>query len=236
MVRIAVCEDDVKVLDTICQMIVDNLQCEHSILKFTSAEEVLSYVDEYGDASINILVSDIELPGENGVEMSGRLRNVHPDMQFVFVTNYTDYIEDVFSVDPVYYILKPVKTEKLVEALNKAISRIEKNNEQCITITRNTKLIRIKLNEIKFAESDRRTINLHLHSSSVHFNMRLDELEKKLPENFLRVHKSYLVNMNYIGSISNNKIVLLTGEEIPVAKAKYTDVKGSILKYLGDKL
>ncbi len=236
MIRIAVCEDDVEVLDKICHIIDENFQREHITLKFTSAEEVLAYIDEYGATSINIVVSDIELPGENGVEMSAMLRIKCPDMQFVFVTNYTDYIEDVFGVDPVYYILKPVKKEKLVEALDKAIARIEKNNEQCITIMRNTKLVRINQKEIIYAESDRRAINLHLYDSSVHFNMKLDELEEKLPENFLRVHKSYLVNMNCIGSISNNKLILLSGEEIPVAKAKYSDVKGSILKYLRDKL
>lgn len=236
MVRIAVCEDDVKVLDTICQTIDDNLKCEHSTLKFASAEEVLSFVDEYGGSSIDIVVSDIELPGENGIKMSELLKLKYPDMQFVFVTNYTDYIEDVFSVDPVYYILKPVKTEKLIEALEKAVARIAINSEQCLTIMRNTKLVRIKQNEIKYAESDRRTITLHLFGSFVHFNMKLDELEKKLPESFLRIHKSYLVNMNCIGSVSNNKVILLTGEELPVAKAKYTEVKNRVFKYLGDKL
>ncbi len=236
MVRIAVCEDDVMLLDTICQMIDDNLHGEHTTMKFTSAEDVKRYIDEYGVASINILVSDIELPGENGVEMSRQFKARCPDMQFVFVTNYTDYIEDVFSVDPVFYMLKPVRAEKLVDALDKAIERIERNSEQCITIVRNTKLIRIKQSEIRYAESDRRTINLHLYDSSIRFNMKLDELEEKLPLNFLRVHKSYIVNMNCIGSISNNKVILLTGEEVPVAKAKYTEVKTSILKYLGDNL
>ena len=176
------------------------------------------------------------MPGLNGISMAKELKAFHPRLQFIFVTNYTEYIEEAFSVEPVFYILKPVNPQKLSEALNKAILKIEAENHNTFNITSKNKVLRIRFDEIKFVESYRRTIIIHELRQNTELVMKLDDFCSQAPKFFIRTHKSYLINMNMIRNISNNRMELFTGETVPVSKAKYHEIKTAVLRYLGEEL
>ena len=135
MINIAVCDDNTVFLDEIIKLIDDILTEEHTITKFTNAQALISRIEDYSDQCIDIVLTDIEMPGLNGIAMAKELKTLHPRLQFIFVTNYTEYIEDAFSVEPVFYILKPVEPNKLSEALNKAILKIDAENHNTFNIT-----------------------------------------------------------------------------------------------------
>lgn len=236
MINIAVCDDNTVFLDEIIKLIDDILTEEHTITKFTNAQALISRIEDYSDQCIDIVLTDIEMPGLNGIAMAKELKTLHPRLQFIFVTNYTEYIEDAFSVEPVFYILKPVEPNKLSEALNKAILKIDAENHNTFNITSKNKVLRIRFDEIKYVESYRRTIIIHELRQNTELVMKLDDFCKQAPDFFIRTHKSYLVNMNMIRNISNNRIELFSGETVPVAKAKYHEIKTAILRYLGEEL
>ena len=236
MINIAVCDDNPIFLKEIIALIDKVYTDEHTIISFSNAQALLSHVEDYSENCIDIIITDIEMPGMNGVSMAKALKPLYPRLQFVFITNYTDYIQDVFSVDPVYYILKPVDPQKLLEALEMAVIEIDAGNRNAINITSKKKVLRIRYDEIKYVESYMRTILVHEIRRNTEILMKLDDFQKQLPSFFIRTHKSYLVNMNMVRSISNNRIELFSGEIVPVAKAKFPEIKKTILHYLGEKL
>lgn len=236
MINIAVCDDNPVFLKEIISTIDKVYPDKHSIFAFSNAQALISHIEDYSEDCIDIIVTDIEMPGINGVNMAKSLRPLYPRLQFIFITNYTEYIQDVFTVDPIYYILKPVDPKNLVEALDKAVAAIDAGNRNAVNITSKKKVLRIRHDEIKYAESYKRTILVHELRRNTEALMKLDDFQKMLPPHFIRTHKSYLVNMNMIRSISNNRIELFTGEIIPVAKAKFPEIKKEILHYLGEKI
>lgn len=236
MINIAVCDDNPIFLKEIIALIDKVYTDEHTIISFSNAQALLSHIEDYSENCIDIIITDIEMPGMNGVNMAKALKPLYPRLQFIFITNYTDYIQDVFSVDPVYYILKPVDPQKLLEALEMAVAEIDAGNRNAINITSKKKVLRIRYDEIKYVESYMRTILVHEIRRNTEILMKLDDFQKQLPSFFIRTHKSYLVNMNMVRSISNNRIELFSGEIVPVAKAKFPEIKRTILHYLGEKL
>lgn len=236
MINIAVCDDNPVFLNEITKLIEAVLSEEHTISKFDNSQALISRIEDYSDECIDIVLTDIEMPGLNGISMAKELKAFHPRLQFIFVTNYTEYIEEAFSVEPVFYILKPVDPQKLSEALIKATRKIESENRSTFNVTTKNKVLRIRFDEIKYVESYRRTIIIHELRQNTELVMKLDDFCKQIPTFFIRTHKSYLVNMNMIRNISNNRMELFTGETVPVAKAKYHEIKTAVLRYLGEEL
>ncbi len=231
--NIAVCDDNSIFVDEIVSIIVNTYGSEHTVFPFTNPQALISHIEDYSENCdcIDIVITDIAMPGLDGVNMAKELKPFFPRLQFIFVTNYTEYIQEVFAVEPIHYILKPINKSKLQEAIDRAIEKTEASNRNAIFISSKNKMLRIRYDETKYVESDRRTIIVHELRRNTDILMKLDDFQKNVPPFFIRVHKSYLVNMNMIRSISNNRVELLTGETIPVAKAKYPTIKKEIIDY-----
>lgn len=233
--NIAVCDDNIVFLNDFVAEINKVTGGIHRILKFENAESLIEKINNYSDDCIDLVVTDIELVDMNGLEMAKTLKKNYPRIQIIIVTNYTEYIQEVFSVEPLHYLLKPLDSEKLKEALERAEKAVEIGKRNTISITSKNKLVRVHCDEIKYVESYMRTILVHEIKCNTEIYMKLDEFCLRLPPFFIRTHKSYLVNMNMIKSISNNRIELFSGEIVPIAKAKYPEVKKQVLKYLGEE-
>lgn len=232
--NIAVCDDNIVFLNTFVEETKNLVGSAHRVFSFKNPEELMERIEKYSQDSIDVVITDIELPGINGIEMAKKIKEKYPRIQIILVTNYTEYIQDAFSVEPIHYILKPIDYEKVKEALLRAEKAISLSEKKTITITNKNKLVRVYCDEIKYVESYMRTILVHELKVNTELYMKLDEFNALAPRYFVRTHKSYLVNMNMIKSISNNRIELFSGEVIPVAKAKYAEVKKKILEYFGE--
>lgn len=232
MVNIAICDDNRVFLDQVTDIIKTVLKCDNKINKFSSAQELLNYIEEYREL-IDIVVTDIKMEGIDGLSLAKLLREKAPNIEIIFVTSYTDYIEESFGCDPVSYIVKPVKPESMETAFKKAMSNIESKQKNCLDIITKTKILRFPHKEIKYIDSNKRVVTIHTNGGSTEVMMKLDDVQAKLPNGFLRVHKSYLVNIYFVASIGCNRVKLVTGEDIPVAKSKYKDIKAGVIKYLG---
>ena len=179
MLNIAICDDNQIFLDDFAKTISSCIKEDHNILKFTNANDLLNRIEDYSDESIDVVITDIEMPGMNGISMAKELKNLHPRIQFIFVTNYTEYIQEVFAVNPVYYILKPVDKNKLSEALEKATAELSELDKKCFNVTGKNKILRIRFNEIKYIESFSRKIIVHETRRNTELLMKLDDFEKE---------------------------------------------------------
>uniref|UniRef100_UPI0005A97D52 LytR/AlgR family response regulator transcription factor n=1 Tax=Faecalimicrobium dakarense TaxID=1301100 RepID=UPI0005A97D52 len=96
---------------------------------------------------------------------------------------------------------------------------------------------KIDSNEIKYIEIQKKDMLIHTINKSFDARYSLEKIEKDLKQDkFVRCHKSFLVNLSYVENIKTNTLILESGEEVPVSRYRYKDVKERFLKFLGDTI
>ncbi|MDD3219583.1 MAG: LytTR family DNA-binding domain-containing protein [Lachnospiraceae bacterium] len=229
MKKIAICDDEWKVCIKLQEQLEATVSEEHEIIKTQSIKELEEYI--YKDGGIDILFLDIQLHEENGIDAAVKLQRYVPQMAIIFITGYIDYAKDIFKVIPTYFLLKPFTDEEIREALSRAEQVQLAQRAYSVTIMEDKKIIQLYSQNIHYAESKNRTIEIITSTDRYTTYMKLDDLEQKLPDNFLRPHKSYLVNMNAVSYFSAKEMILYDGTVIPVSKRRYQKTKEAYLAY-----
>jgi two-component system LytT family response regulator len=188
-----------------------------------SAAEAMSIMDT---TDIQLLFIDINMPDISGMEF---VKSLTSKPYVVFTTAYSEYAVEGFQVDATDYLLKPITFSNFLKAANKVKNRIElssNNQKESVQTTANHlfvkseyKLIRIELDDIKYIESQHEYIKIHLaNSTAVSTQLSLKSIEEQLPPGrFMRIHRSYIVNLAKISIIERNRIVFDGKTYIPVS-------------------
>ena len=148
MINIAVCDDEKSQLEYLSDIIkkwsdIMNKPCVLSL--FESAEE---FWFEYGKNRFDIAVLDIQMSGQNGMELAKELRKLNDKISIIFVTGISDYIGEGYNVYAVNYLLKPIDENKLFEALSAASERNNTSDNKKIVLEIDGETIAIYEDEI----------------------------------------------------------------------------------------
>ena len=179
---------------------------------------------------IDLLFTDIDMPDTNGVDFIQTLK--HPPL-IIFTTAYPAYAIYGFKLDAVDYLLKPFEYQDCLKAAEKARKIHELNaskqelNEKSLFVKSDYKMIRIEIEHIKYIESMSEYVRIYTddREKPVITLGSLQRLETRLPSHFMRVHRSYIVNLQKVTEISRFRICLGTKTLIPVGenyKEKFT--------------
>jgi DNA-binding LytR/AlgR family response regulator len=176
--------------------------------------------------AVDLMFVDINMPDLSGIDFVKSLEN--PPF-VVFVTAYSEYAMEGFRVDAIDYLLKPVsypdflksatKAQAWIEALQKKPEEIT-TNKNFLFIKSEYKILRINLDDIKYIEAMSEYIRIHLvNSKPVMTQLSMKAVEEKLPEDrFMRVHRSYIINLSKISVIERNRIIFDGTVYIPVSE------------------
>ncbi len=198
---------------------------------------------------------DVEMPHLNGFDLLKKLEPV--SFEVIFVTAYSHYAVEAFEHHATGYITKPINTEKMIAAVNKAAKRIEEKNinknlfsllEQNtrqaapdkIPLSTSNGLLFVKITDIMYCESSGNYTHFYMNDDKkIVVSRQLGEYEKLLPDNnFTRIHDKYIINLAYIkGYIkgSGGEVVLENGKEIPVATRRKEDFLARFEKWIKRK-
>ena len=188
-----------------------------------SASEAMRIMDQ---TDIQLLFIDINMPDISGMEF---VKSLTSKPYVVFTTAYSEYAVEGFQVDAADYLLKPITFGNFLKAANKVKNLIDIksiNQKESLKTTANHlfvkseyKLIRIELHDIKFIESQHEYIKIHLvNSTPVLTQLSLKSIEELLPsDRFMRVHRSFIVNLAKISVIERNRIVFDGKIYIPIS-------------------
>ncbi len=186
--------------------------------------------------AFDIAFLDIDMPEQNGITLARKLHEIKPDVVIIFVTNFVQYAPEGYEVRAFRYLLKTDLVQKLIPTFDLAVDEVVKNH-QCLTISINSEPLNIPLQDILYLESHRRIIVLHLiheEDPSYQFYRTITELSDKLePFGFLRIQKSYLVNMNYIEVFRYGKVQLKGGKILTSSEKNHTELKRRYLQWKG---
>ena len=233
--KILICDDDQLFLKKLENMILN--YCKEAGLSIhvvaVSKKEELLKIDY---SVFDIAFLDIDMGECSGLDVARAIRGCNQDTIVIFVTNYVEYAPESFEVDAFRYLLKQKLDEKLKIYLQEAID-LHKEKHKVVSFHISGDVIDIPIEEILYAESEKRVITLYRNSDveePYRFYATMDAMEQKLePMGFLRVQKSYLVNMAYIKNLQCGQVVLTDHTILKVSKQNYSEIKKKFLIWSG---
>lgn len=231
--KIAVCDDNRTDQDYVIGFLRKWAEENNRIIEirtFFSAEEFLFHYAEEKD--FHILVLDIEMEKMNGVELAKKLREDNQEMQILFVTGFPDYMAEGYEVDALHYLMKPIVQEKFFGVMEKAVTYIKKA-ERLLFLQVNGEMIKLTTGSIVYVEVFSHSCILHTTQGTIETKISISELESKLGKDFIRVHRSYLVNLEQIKKIAKTEISMENGSVVPLSRRKYTDVNMAFIRHFG---
>ncbi|MCD8025780.1 MAG: LytTR family DNA-binding domain-containing protein [Clostridiales bacterium] len=185
---------------------------------------------------IDVVFLDIYMPGENGVNIAESLREISPFTGIVFVTTSTDHAVDAFSLNTLHYLVKPVTFEGVTEAMHR-LAQLRKKKRTMISLQTGSTSCSVYLDEISYIQSMGHAKELVLTNGKIiRLWTPMAELEKLLGENFLKLNRSTIVNMEHIEQMGTNACVLHDGTRLEFARRERTAVKTAYDNYLFDRL
>lgn len=212
----------------------DNKIARATLRQLASQVKLLSVVGEAADAmeAINIIrqaspqliLLDIEMPGMSGIELIKALGNKKPLV--IFTTSKKEYAIDAFELNVVDYLIKPITPSRFLQAIDKAADLVESTGTSLsiekddFLFIRDSNIIRrLNLNEILFAEAMGDYVKLYTGIKYYTVHTTLKSLEERFdPSKFIRVHRSFIIALGKIDSIQEGAIIIKE-KPIPVADA-----------------
>lgn len=184
-----------------------------------------------GGAQFHILLLDVMMDGLDGMELAAALREQGNSTAIIFISSNREMALRGYEVSAVRYLAKPIQRSQLREALLYCCKTFCEKKGILLPTARGQR--RILLSAILYAEAVERVTKLVLTDRTEEIVLKFSDLLTLLPERqFTLCHRSYLVNLDYIGYIRNRELELTTGEVLPVSKYRLDDLRKRFMDYL----
>jgi len=235
MINVAICDDDLeelKIISTFVSKNIEGLDLPFTITAFNEGLDLIKHMSSSKE-SFDIIFLDIYMKASNGIDIAREIRGFDKECKIIFITSSQEHAIDSYDVRAIYYILKPINEEKLSIAIKLAIEGLDKENKQIVIMTKKGNY-KVFYKDILYAESKARVVYIYLKSGEViTFYSKLEDFYESLKdERFLKSHKSFIVNMDFILKIEENCIFMGNDIKIPISSANMTVIKEMYFKYL----
>ena len=211
------------------ELVEDNVSKIPYLRLVGSCSSGLAALEEIHTKSVDLVLLDIQMPGLTGLQF---LESIEKPVLTILITAYEKYALDSYSLGVVDYLLKPVAFDRFLKAVNRAreifsLYERQRNNKTLDTIfvQADYTLVSVELRDVTHIEGLKDYVKIHLRTSTkpIISRISLKQLESFLPpDQFLRVHKSFIVSIKKISSIRKGRI-LIGGTEIPIGETYAED-------------
>ncbi len=235
MIKVAFCDDDISVLNELesllgryCTKYNREIECA----VFGSSLELLAEMEK--GMRYDILFLDVILPNENGINIAKEIRQYDSVVKIIFLTSSSEFAVQSYTVGAYFYQLKPIWEENFFRLMDSAVSESRKEKKDSLILRCKSGVTRIDLDRLEYCEVFGRTLLFHMDDGGVlEGTGSMDKLYGKLLqyENFVRPHRSFLINMEYIHKISCKAITMENRTEIPIPHGKCSEIKNLYLEY-----
>lgn len=227
--RIALCDDEPVSQQTLQELVETfgkerKLQIE--IDAFSSGEDFLTSAQTY-----DIVFMDIYLTGISGMETVERLDGSEL-CQVVFTTTSREHAVEAFGLNAAHYLVKPLTVQAVTAAMERCLSRLGQNPGKALVIKTGQWTVSVPMEKIIYIEVLDKLCTVHTRKNTFQTYTSLDALSEQLDDSFLRVQRSFAVNMGFIESFLFDRVVMQDGTEIMLSRSNKPELKRQYQNFL----
>lgn len=232
---IAICDDDTKELheaEKLCKEYGEKNKINLTVWLYTSSVNLKDSIKKNGYP--DILLLDIYMPDENGIETAEFLRNHGFSNPIIFLTSSTGYAMDAYRLDALQYFVKPLESNRFFDTLNKAFLLQKEKKKQYLILRVDGVLQKIPLAEIIYCEAQKHNKVFYLEKGiQKRSRLTMEELSKYLKERdgFVQVGNSYIINLYHVTAISSKEVLFDTEMALRLPRGAYTSLRDSYFRY-----
>lgn len=235
MIKVVVCDDFPEIIAQVNEYLTEYQQLrnqELDIKSFFNAEDLWEYLKV---SHCDLIILDIELMEMNGVELGHLIRTELNDhtMKIVYISGKNCYDRELFDVQPLNFLPKPIDKEKLFKMID-LTTMLLSDTERFFVFENKQGTFRMKFSDILYFECFDHDIKIATVSGNYEFKSSLSNVAKQLSESkFLQVHRSYIINYNNTSHIKYEEITMSNGDTIPVSRDRRKEVRKIISEWEG---
>ena len=214
--RILIADDDPMVADLLSHHCT-KLDAGAAVEIASDGQQALARLNK---EAFDLLVLDLEMPGMDGREL---LSAIDATLPVIVATGDREFAVDAFRYNVVDYLIKPVAFDRFAQAWRKVgvrkppVAADAARSTNVVFVREGSDIVRLDLGEVRFIKSESNYVRFHLEGRDVTSLMNMKDLEQKLPSFFVRVHRSYIVNLRHVEKLDSND-VKIGRELIPVSE------------------
>lgn len=232
MISIAImddCEQDRELFKYITHCYFKNKKIEYEISVYENSSNLfMDLKDKYFD----IFLLDVEMPEQSGLQVAKEIRKYYLEPFIIYVTNYVEFAIEAFEVNAFRYIPKIMIGDKLPQAYDALLPKIENMDQSSYIVGKENGLERILYRDIFFIQKEGKYITIyHRNGSSKERKALKDIYEELNSDEFIYIDKSYIANVKHILSCHKGNVVMRNNMELPVSRPRYNEVKEKIMAF-----
>lgn len=241
MIRIAICDDMPKELQSLVSLIsqyLDENSLDAEVMEFSHPDGLIMAMES---ERFHLYILDIVMPMVNGLDLGKEIRYIDGEAQIIYATTEPQFALQAYATRPINYLIKPIEKQQLFDTLTFAISKIDFAEEQSFTVKTSQGLWVIKLFNIVCCEYRSHTVIFSLRNGEelISRTIRENFLEYSSlilkDRHFMQCHTSYIVNMRWVERFSKENFMLFGGKVVPIASKKYPEVRDRYMDYIMGK-
>lgn len=232
--RIAICDDDNKDLLQIASLLESYRNSRKVQLSYVSFQNAMDLLASMDIRDYDLILLDMLMPGINGMEAAREIRERNSRVQIVFLTSSPEYAVESYSVRAYYYILKPASEEKLFLILDKLMDDFRKPEDALLLKTQSS-VFSLPYGKMEYIEVSAKKLYFYLTDGSMReVTGKLADYEQALLKRpgFMKVHRSYLVNLQWVKELRQGELITVSGRHVPVSRAAYPQVRTAYTHFL----
>lgn len=230
MIKIAVCDDEPVMCRRLKQMVASRLERWEEPFRITCYTNAVQFL--YTPLDFDLIFLDIQMPNLDGISLAKRLRQREFEGVLIFVTVLKECMLDAFEVEAMDYLCKPVDELRLERALKRSLKRLNRKEERYLSIRTRDWCRKVKLGDIYYCEVVNRKIYVHTGNEVITYYGKIKEAEQQTAPDFIRCHRSFLVNPEHLSEYRDRSAVLENGERIPVSRSFHGMFMKKLMEYM----
>lgn len=227
--RIAVCDDEEKFLFEL-KNILDSL-CFEADLRVDTFIDGISLETLFAKDPYDVVFLDIEMGKENGIDVARRIREMNEKTYIIFLTSHIEYAIEGYEVNALRYMTKPAEKDKVIEIMRYIFKK--QKESRTISIKYEGENVLLPVTDILYLESMDKYVKIHMEKKYYIVRSNLNEFEERLKDdNFVRIHRCFVINPGKVVKFSKNGVTLSNNEEIPIARGKEAGLREALFSFV----
>ena len=237
MLKIAVCDDDNGELSHV-KALLEQYQVQKRIgMRIELFHSAMELMDALRTTNYQLLLLDILMPGFTGIQAAREIRTSDSETKIIFLTSSPEFAVESYRVDAFYYLLKPIREDELFPVLDRLLQQFRRA-EETLLLTLPSGVLRLPYTRIVVLEVNSKHLLFYLNDGSIReIPGSLTQYEPQLLERreFVKVHRAYLVNMDYIQHLKGTELITYSGVTVPISRLLSNQVRKDYMEFLFQK-